>query len=353
MRSLPSIWQITRSGEWLTWKIPVFLTAALVVIHSVGKPVDLELGWHLGRVVLGLIIGAVFVSVLNDFTDLDDDRMAGKANRLESLTPQVRWLVLLLSILLVAAFTILVEEEGMSRLWYMAACLSFVVYSVPPFRVKKKGAWGGLGDALGASLFPMLYVAHDTASVLGTELSAGQSGYMLVWALAHGFRGILWHQYRDQAFDASIGSRTFATEHRFRTMKRIEPLIVAVEMGAFLMFAGYDLLPLMLVMLSIHLFVVILSFILLDVRHVMVVSPKDREQYMLYGTFYQTLCPVALLFSLCGWTPAFFLLSFVPVLIALPDLRINYYLLKRMVYENPVVRGWIRKRDGMNYQKRS
>ena len=309
---------------------------------------DMRLAWTLCRVVLGMVIGAVFVSVLNDFTDLEDDRMAGKANRLEPFSPTVRWIFLNISIAGITAYIVYGIGRLIPAIFYIAACLSFILYSVPPFRFKKKGAWGVLGDALGASIFPMIFVSTDLAMEIGFEFPSFQTAGMVVWSLAHGIRGILWHQHRDRVFDASIGSLTFATEHRVRTLKRIELLIVSTEFLAFLVFVGFDLMELVMVAMGIHLAIVILVYFFLEVRHVIVVSEPGMENYMLFGTFYQIFCPVLLLFSQSGWSPIFFILVSLLILISLPDLRINYYLLKRLLYENPMVRNLIRKRDAYN-----
>jgi hypothetical protein len=117
------------------------------------------------------------------------------------------------------------------------------------------------------------------------------------------------------------------------------------EMFAFLLFAGKEIMPLLLFLLFVHLAIVFLSLVLLDVRHTMVVSSPDCEQYMLFGTFYQVFCPAALILAVSGWSLfSLFLISFL-FLLVLPDLRINYYLIKRMVYANRAVREMLRRRD--------
>jgi 4-hydroxybenzoate polyprenyltransferase len=336
---------LTRSGEWLTWKIPFFLTAGLVVIHSSGKPLDWHIATQLALVLVGMVIGAVFVSVVNDITDLEDDHRAGKVNRFHGMAALKRNVILSISILALMAFMLIGIQDDLSRLFYLLASLSFVVYSVPPFRMKKKGAWGGLGDAFGASLFPTLFVAAQTGWVLGHEIPMAQIAAISVWSFMHGLRGILWHQHRDRAFDEAIGSRTFTTENRLHTLRVIEPLIVMAEMFAFLFFAGREMILLLLFLLSVHLVVVFLSQVLLDVRHTMVVSSPDREQYMLYGSFYQIFCPTALILSISGWSTVSLFLLILLLLLILPDLRINYYLVKRMVYANREVREILRRRD--------
>jgi hypothetical protein len=117
------------------------------------------------------------------------------------------------------------------------------------------------------------------------------------------------------------------------------------EMFAFLFFAGREMILLLLFLLSVHLVVVFLSQVLLDVRHTMVVSSPDREQYMLYGSFYQIFCPTALILSISGWSTVSLFLLILLLLLILPDLRINYYLVKRMVYANREVREILRRRD--------
>ena len=344
---LDKIRNLTRSGEWLAWKIPLFLTVALLFIHISGRELDWGMARLISHLLIGVALGSVFVSVLNDFTDLDDDRRAGKSNRMEPLKPLVRYLLLALSIAGVSLYIVYGVDFWASKVWYLAACLSFVCYSAPPFRVKNRLSWGGLADALGSSLFPMLFLASEMTSVLGFEMSAGQWVAMSIWSLMNGLRGILWHQYRDLEADKSIGSRTFATENRLMTLRILEPLLVVMEMTSFLFFVPGAFLPIMIVLLAIHLVVVFLSNVLLGVRHTMVISEPGREEYALFGTFYQILCPAALVFSHTGWSISTLCILFVLFIVVLPDLRINYYLVKRFVYANRTVRRMLRERDAL------
>ncbi len=331
----------------MAWKIPIFLTTTLLLLYRSDRTLDGDMVRLIAHLLIGVVIGAVFVSILNDFTDLDDDKMAGKSNRLEPVAPLGRNLLMALSIAGVIAYLLFGLNDAMSRVWYLSACLSFVCYSAPPFRVKKKGAWGGLADALGASLFPMLFVASEMTRVLGFEMPTGQWVAMSVWSLMNGVRGILGHQHRDREADEAIGSRTFATQNRLHTLQLVEPLLVIVEMTAFLLFVRIDILPLMILLLGLHLAMVFLSLVLLGVRHTMVVSHPDREQYMLFGTFYQIYCPAALVFSLSGLSWSSFGFLFVLAVFVLPDLRINYYLVKRFVYANRTLRRMLRERDAL------
>lgn len=337
--------EVSRYNEWLTWRLPMFLTAGLVVIESSGTALTWRIFFQFSFIFISLVFGAVFVSVLNDFTDLEDDRNAGKSNRLQSLSRISRFLLLGISITIVSYFAFIFVERTVPRFMYLAACISFIVYSAPPFRIKKKGAWGGVADALGASFFPILFVATQMAVNLDYAIPIWQLVAMGIWSLAHGVRGILWHQYRDREFDLSIGSKTFATMNSKKMMHALEPILIIVDMTAFMLMLDHDILPVMLLLLSAHLMIALITERLLGVRHVMILSKAGQEEFMLFGTFYQTFCPIALIFFISGWSNISLFFVFLLVTLVFPDIRNNYYLLKKILYAIPVIRKQLRKRD--------
>ncbi len=174
---------------------------------------------------LSMVPGAAYVSVINDLTDREEDLAAGKPNR------QIgRWRATVLIAVTVAAglaFSWLWRGDTLLLACYLAAWLAFSLYSLPPFRLKTRGLPGVLCDASGAHLFPTLVAVILAFRAAGRPVSGFWIISVGIWALAYGLRGILWHQLTDAANDRTAGVRTF--------VQRRGPAI-ALRAGTFVLF---------------------------------------------------------------------------------------------------------------------
>ena len=197
-----------RAGEWWEYKIAPILALFYATALLAGASL-LALAPTLLLLLAALVPGAVYVSVLNDLTDRDEDRKAGKANRMAGASA---WLALAAIGPAVAA--------GLAVAWYwsgdkllvgcyLAAWISFTLYSLPPFRLKTRGVAGLAADAAGAHLFPTLVAILLAFRAAGAPVDLLWLSAAGLWAFAHGLRGILWHQLLDSEADEAAGVRTF------------------------------------------------------------------------------------------------------------------------------------------------
>lgn len=175
---------------------------------------------------------AGFGYFLNDYTDREEDRRAGKFNVTATLAG---WqLVLLLAFLMAMAILPWVLYFPMDRL--SLALLAgefglFVLYSAPPFRLKERGAPGLLADAGYAHVVPALLAAHTFALLGGLETSAHWPFLMALglWQGFVGLRNILLHQVGDFEKDLGTGTRTFATQLGLSGTQAVLRGVVALE----------------------------------------------------------------------------------------------------------------------------
>jgi 4-hydroxybenzoate polyprenyltransferase len=154
--------KIARASEWWEYKLPPMLAIAYATGLSAGKNLY-ELTPRLCILLLGIIIGAVYVSIVNDFTDRKEDEASGKHNRLRNLSPQVRWFLILAPVVTGFFFAYFFLSDTLSIAMYTLCWIAFSLYSIPPFRLKKRGLSGVLADASGAHLFPTLFLLSSTA----------------------------------------------------------------------------------------------------------------------------------------------------------------------------------------------
>jgi len=245
---------------------------------------------------VSLVPGAMYVSVINDVTDLADDLAAGKPNQVAGRS---RVLVALLISIAVAAgvvISFLWRHDRLLVSCYLAAWTAFSLYSLPPFRFKTRGILGVLADASGAHLFPTLVAVVLACRGAGKPVPMMWLAAVGVWAFAYGLRGILWHQLTDRDNDRSAAVRTFAERHRPEVAERLGTFVAfPLELAAlsFMLWQTWSVWP--VAFLAAYAVLVILRVVRWGMS-VVIVRPKPRFLIVLHE-YYDTFLPVALLIA--------------------------------------------------------
>lgn len=198
---------IVRAQDWWHYKIPPLLAVATAGLLGFGVPSLLE------RVAFGLLTVlaiAAYGFVLNDLTDIEADRASGQPNRMAPLGPTGRAVAVGIPLLLAAALA----WQGGGPVMRVLIALNLLVptlYSVPPFRLKGRGLWGALADAIGVHALPMALVGWTiTRDDFGSDPHARAFLYAaLAWTFLAGFRNIIVHQARGLHGDRIAQVRTF------------------------------------------------------------------------------------------------------------------------------------------------
>ncbi|HEX8206020.1 MAG TPA: hypothetical protein VF587_08185, partial [Solirubrobacteraceae bacterium] len=94
-----------RVGEWWEHKLAPMAGTAYASAFFAGTSL-LDVGGALLLALLALAPGAAYVSLLNDLTDLETDRLAGKPNRLEGRSPVAHWIGVAVAVAAGAAIAI-------------------------------------------------------------------------------------------------------------------------------------------------------------------------------------------------------------------------------------------------------
>ena len=200
---------LIRADVWWEYKlVPILSTfyATALVLR-----VDVSSLWVSAlSLLLAIIAAAIYASVINDVTDLAGDLEAGKRNGAagRSRSMVVTFVALTAGTGLLFAW---VWRDDAPLLWcYLATWLAFSLYSLPPFRLKERGAAGVLCDAAGEQLLPALVAVFLASRGAQRPPSGTWIASVAVWAAAYGLRGIVWHQLTDVDNDRAAGFRTFA-----------------------------------------------------------------------------------------------------------------------------------------------
>jgi|CXWL01.1.fsa_nt_gi hypothetical protein len=290
---LNSMARVTRAGDWWDYKlIPI-----LMVFYASAARLDIAIGslWIALITLLGALIpGAVYVSLINDITDIADDAAAGKANWLIGRTRTPAILGILACLAAGGAFGWHMRAQPLLLGLYGGSWIAFTLYSLPPFRFKARGVAGIISDTSGANLLPVLFAAAIATNVAGAEQDWLWLSAVGGWAFAYGLRGILWHQLVDAEADHIGGVGTFVQRHGPKAAQRLGKWIAApLELGTFALICLQigTLAP--LIALGLYGAFVVAQLDLFEMNATLV-EPKPRPLFI-GQRYYDLFLPIALL----------------------------------------------------------
>lgn len=180
-----------------------------------------------------------FGYLTNDLADRKKDLLAGKSNGTTNLS---RFSIVILVILFCALAVLpwmYLPKDIISSLCIITELSLFVLYAFPPFRLKERGFFGVLADALYAHVVPG-FLASWTFFLVGDK-KYDQFLYFItalcVWQLFSGIRNVVSHHYVDFDNDISSGTNTFVTRiGKDRAYLLLRNIFVPLEVLSFLVF---------------------------------------------------------------------------------------------------------------------
>lgn len=221
----------SRASEWWEYKL-LPLLAVFYAGATLHRLTPAQWAWTGALLVLAVLPGAVFVSVVNDLADRGADAAAGKRNRMAQASPLVAALALAAPAAIGLAWCLAWRDRPALVAPYLAAWLAFIAYSVPPLRLKARGVLGALADAGGAHLFPALLAAALVADASQRQPGSAWLAAVAAWALGYGLRGIIGHQLSDRANDSAAGVGTWAVRQAPGRLRGIvRALVFPLELG--------------------------------------------------------------------------------------------------------------------------
>lgn len=286
--------KVIRSVEWWEYKLPPLLAIGYATALK-ADGVFFNSIPHLLFLLLSLIIGATYVSIINDITDIKDDLASGKTNRIAAVKPAIRWLFPVLCLLMGLICCYVLYPDRLSILLYLIPWVSFSLYSFPPFRLKNRGIWGVLADASGSHIFTSLLMVSSISYFTKQPIDWLWFFSTGIWAFCYGVRGILWHQFYDRANDLVAGLKTFAVKINPNEFKAIEILIFFIEILAVasMLYCVHQILP--IVFLFLYIVVALTRTYKLKYKPVIIIAPQFGNYHILMADFYQVYLPISLL----------------------------------------------------------
>lgn len=301
-----------RASEWWTYKIaPILASAYATAVVLEVSPASL---WPtLLLLLMALVALAAFASLINDICDLEEDRLGGKPNKLDGM-PRRRLAALFgaCSLSGIAATAWLLRYSPVTASVYVANWLVFVLYSIPPIRLKHRALLGVVAIALGEALLPHMLTVFVTAAAVSRQPPTVWAALVAVWSFAVGLRSILWHQLRDHEADRRAGVETLAVRWSPRLVERAGLWIVfPIELAVFLGILCELDLTVAWALLGVYAATESARRGLLNVTAV-VVRPAPGDRLVMFE-FYDLFYPIASIAGSLSRDPANWILLFVVV----------------------------------------
>ena len=182
---------MVRAPLWWTPKVlPVVAAAALAAIIA---EVPGRAGVARVLAMVGSALGvAAFAHLVNDLSDREADRRAGKRNAAADASDATTFTLLGGTLALAVAPWLVVRIEAAPMLVLAAIVATSIAYSVPPLRLKQRGLVGVVADAAVAHVLPTLFafVLMGTAGRTGPTWWAATVA-AVVWSFGFGVRSIV------------------------------------------------------------------------------------------------------------------------------------------------------------------
>lgn len=248
--------------------------------------------------------------LINEWTDIAEDTKAGKHNKLLGFTQRQRVGLFFLVVSFLGLPWVFLPSDFLSLVLIFIEILLFVLYSIPPFRLKNKLLLPNIIDALYAYVVPILLALHTFV------LHYGQFSFHIVFLsllfgllFTLGMRNIFIHQINDLHHDMSVGKKTLPVALGLQHANRFLIFLMCIETGLIVLlllncFVSKTI-PFLLLMLLGWLWVSYKNQIFQRpiVNHVLVYHPVRHLYDPIYQLFFPLIILLVLLLQSLNWWP--------------------------------------------------
>lgn len=279
---------------------------------------------------------------INEYFDIAEDARAGKANKLALVSPTFK--ILLLFTFLFATFTpwLWLPADDTTGLLIAIEAGLFILYSVPPIRLKRIPVVSGIADACYAYLVPTILAYHTYLLFSGKTMSNSWHVSLLLFFLTvffAGFRNIVIHQVNDVFNDTRSGLVTLPIWAGVKKTNTIIAICVLVEVLGMIAFSIVAALQFSSFLIWLAIYICVILFKLYhgpaEQRAFRYLSINETARHFT-DLFYQYLFPLftlALLLQTDGRWIAMVLLHFLLLVPALfyKKLKFPFWLMQKNV----------------------
>lgn len=192
------------------------------------------------------ILGLLFVTItgtiafgyfINDWSDIEIDRIAGKRNTAAKNTFLKNSLIVSFLLLVSLIPWIFLPKSASNVGFYILQLFLLMSYSLPPLRIKRHKILCVITDALYNSAIPFLVIffTFHTLSDFNIQIIKGAILFISIWAFLKGLRGILLHQIADRKNDRKTSITTFVNHYgSMRSFNLIWRILFPIEIVLFI-----------------------------------------------------------------------------------------------------------------------
>lgn len=228
------------SSPW-KFKAPILISSPYF-IFLLSNYIDLNAFLYV-VVSLVIIIGVAGIGYLsNDLGDREKDKLINKSNSTVHLSNSNIVMLMLLFFCLVLLPWYYLEFDICSILLFILQLLLFYAYAFRPFRLKERGFFGVITDALYAHVLPAILASYTFCLTTKFEVDKYIPFVVLLsmWQLFLGMRNIIFHQLMDYDNDLASNTHTFVTKFgRNKTEVLVTSIFLPFEIVFFLIFVIY------------------------------------------------------------------------------------------------------------------
>jgi len=170
---------------------------------------------------------------INDWTDIKIDTISGKENHVRKMNFKTKITVLLALIAVSFLPWLYLKYDKFILFLLISQFLLYVLYSVPPFRLKNKHIWGIIADSVYGHIIPIVVTVLLFSKYGNLNINIGLPVYIAALFLftTKGFRNIILHQIDDRKKDRMANMKTFPlTFGSVFSINLINRLILTIEL---------------------------------------------------------------------------------------------------------------------------
>ena len=306
---------VVRVSNWWNYLTPFLLGIACFIIYSLG--ISFATSIKVLALLFVTIAGtAAFGYFLNDITDIETDRRAGKRNLAAANSGFKNFLILFLLLAIALLPWLLIPNHRLNFPLYLVQLLLLVVYSVRPIRLKRFPVPGSFTDALYNTVVP-LWVISTTFLIVNSfrEIFSAMIPVAMItaWAFLKGFRGILLHQLGDRKNDRKSSLNTFVVHYGpLYSLKLLFNFTIWIEILLFagiIVYISIEYIPFLYLVFPLFLIYLFLFFRLWEN---FAKRRKELRVALLFviNDLYEEWLPLIILIYLCIRNPQFLILLF-------------------------------------------
>lgn len=203
---LPALWQrIVRESLWGTRGIAKAGGIGLPLAALLSRPDFIPTRAPADALLLfaSAACFALFGTLVNDLADKATDYDAGKQRWIQSVPSLVGSVIVLVLVALGTGMSLFSPVPWKSATVYVSAVLLASAYSVPPLRLKERGAWGGLCFAFCVTLCYVVFPWSWFGGPWGVPVLVGLALFLVHWV------NLQFHQILDYGKDREQGQGTY------------------------------------------------------------------------------------------------------------------------------------------------